>query len=1256
MGGQALSKKLKNPHGLKPEFLKSIGDFFGPLDEIDKGLVEKIGLFVVDGEEEDFLLSLAGNRKAADKLGYVQPAHYDPNGYKLQQELLRRRYAVLDPANTAPPVVWMRLAEVLEAIARASGSPSSFPPEFPGWLGTLMMETGALSSFNANYGKPNRWPLPALEPVLIEAGLAPDLMVLPLLGLVPEGQFRTANYYTYQGHFRDSFLQSVDYYQKHYPAVDKALKAGNSEQRVAALEVLTKAGFDFSLVTATLVQLACSSSKNVREQAMNCLTTCKQAARPHFEALLKEGAASERNEAALALWRWFGAEVAQSLLEHAEHESAERVKQTINKLVAAKDAASCSTTQIELPPVDVPLGVVPLSPEAKEQISTFVLKAHESYRKQQISWIKRMAEQYPGRPLTQTPLEPLKSENIEKLIAFIEGTQQDPNWVEGVAARSNIAGAWPPSGSWLTPPAVQLVHIVRFDMAVQWLTINRHNSKGFWWNNQRLMEAYRSNCSVPFGLREVDHAVASLPGSSAGFVAQTYLTNNNKWYTFCDWEPEAIWPLFAENMHLLKEVLMQVGGDSTKRANAFKVLSMFPHLPGEFVPLVWDIALGEAKTERKAAQEALKRLPDKAQKIIVSLKDGRQSVRSAAAEWLGTIGDTSAIEPLKEAFKKEKNEIAKGIILLALDSLHANVDEFLNRDELLKEAQTGMKKTLPKGMEWVPLDNLPKLHWEDTGKQVDPAIVQWWIVQSITQKSAVCSPILKKYLSMCKKKDASSFAKYVLATWIARDTATPPPEQAAEKARAEADSTWAKYSSYPQWAEHYKNDKENLYKALYQTYSSELLYSANDQKGMLAIASAAGDADCVKLAEQYIRKYYGYRLAQCKALVDLLAWLDNPLALQVLLSIANRFRTKSIREAAQAHVSAIADRQGWTIDELSDRTIPDAGFQRPEDETGQPIGTEAILELDYGPRQFEVRLNDELEPVICVKGEAKPLKAPPAPAKSDDEEKAKWAKKVFSDAKKIVKEVVKRQSERLYEALCTQRAWNFSDWFVYLAQHPIVGKLCTRLVWTAYDNSGTTFTTCFRPLEDGTLTNEADEEVKLPQDARILVAHSCNIPSALEEAWLKHLTDYDVTPLFSQFGKVAYNLSDERKKETELKDFEGHCITTFKLRGKATKLGYTRSEAEDGGCFYQYRKPFVSLAMQAVVEFTGSYLPESDIPAALTSFYFESLRADQPAWSSTRIPLEKVPAVLLTECYNDIRLIAKEGSGFDPKWREKSLY
>lgn len=150
----------------------------------------------------------------------------------------------------------------------------------------------------------------------------------------------------------------------------------------------------------------------------------------------------------------------------------------------------------------------------------------------------------------------------------------------------------------------------------------------------------------------------------------------------------------------------------------------------------------------------------------------------------------------------------------------------------------------------------------------------------------------------------------------------------------------------------YKNDKQNLVNQIYKSIMTTCLNSAINEKGMLAIVSAAGDGECAKVCEQYIRKWYGMRVAQCKALVEVLATIDHPLALQILLSIANRFRTKSIKQAAEEHVQAIADRQGWTIDELADRTIPDGGFERPRDENDEPCGDRAIQKSITGQGSF----------------------------------------------------------------------------------------------------------------------------------------------------------------------------------------------------------------------------------------------------------------------------------------------------------------
>jgi hypothetical protein len=935
-------------------------------------------------------------------------------------------------------------------------------------------------------------------------------------------------------------------------------------------------------------------------------------------------------------------------------EASGRVRQTIERLVAAPaepaaDAAGELTASSN--PVRIELGEVPLPEEARRGIRASL---EHSYR-QHLQMYERLVQRYnapdrPGQVSKPDRPTPVPHADLEALFAFAEGRRKDLDGVSDCLRR--YAYNRGPYGDWFAPPGVRLIHAVRLAFALHLLHIHQGR---LGWHDVRDLEAYRGRCPQRFGLRELDTAAATLPGGEPGMVLNAYLATNTKYHNFCDWEPAAVWPAFAERPELLQGLLgplpNAIGPDypwPEKRRNVFKVLAMFPRLPPGFLPVLWDLALGENKTERPLAQAALATVADKTCRIVVALQDGRQGVRAAAAEWLGKVGDAAAALPLKEAFRKEKQEVVRSALLMALEVCGADVGEFLDRDALVAEAEAGLAKKRPRGMEWVPLDGLPELCWQDTGQAVDRRVVQWWLVQGIQQKSVACGPLLCRYLAMCRPHQAAALAKFVLAAWIGHDTRTPSQEQAAERARADANRRWPLVSRY------YKNDKEAFYRQLFQQYVNEFVGSAIEQKGMLAVAAAAGDADCVKLCEQYVRKYYGTRLAQCKCLVEVLAWLRHPLALQVLLSLANRFRTKALRLAAAGHVQALADREGWTIDELADRTIPDAGFARPLDEAGAPVGTEAALVLDYGPRQFNARLGDDLQPVLTTV-EGKTIKNLPAPGTQDDADRARAARKAFTDAKKTVKEVVKRQAERLYEALCTQRAWRFEDWRRYLADHPVVGRLCVRLAWAAF--AGDRLMGLFRPLEDGSLTDEKDEEVTFEACILVRLAHTCNTPAETAAAWRLHFEDYDVTPLFVQFGRDTYTLPEDKQKETEITDFEGHRLTTFQLRGKATKLGYLRGEAEDGGSFTLYRKPFPSLGLQAVLTFTCSCLPEQDVPAALESLYFTALQGDRAAahsWDHSRLPLGKVPPVLLSECYNDVKQIAAEGSGYDPEWRGQS--
>ncbi|HEX2954556.1 MAG TPA: hypothetical protein VHR47_11325, partial [Bacillota bacterium] len=97
---------------------------------------------------------------------------------------------------------------------------------------------------------------------------------------------------------------------------------------------------------------------------------------------------------------------------------------------------------------------------------------------------------------------------------------------------------------------------------------------------------------------------------------------------------------------------------------------------------------------------------------------------------------------------------------------------------------------------------------------------------------------------------------------------------------------------------------------------------------------------------------------------------------------------------------------------------------------------------------------------------------------------------------------------------------------------------------------------------------------------------------------------------------------------------------------------------EDGGFFYQYKKRFSGLKIEAVIEFTGVPLPEENVKVALKNLYFTQIEEGDSGYfgSENLISLEDIPPVLLSETWNDLRRIAEAGDGFDAQWEKKVAY
>lgn len=133
---------------------------------------------------------------------------------------------------------------------------------------------------------------------------------------------------------------------------------------------------------------------------------------------------------------------------------------------------------------------------------------------------------------------------------------------------------------------------------------------------------------------------------------------------------------------------------------------------------------------------------------------------------------------------------------------------------------------------------------------------------------------------------------------------------------------------------------------------------------------------------------------------------------------------------------------------------------------------------------------------------------------------------------------------------------------------------------------------------------------------------------------------------------MVHAVPEHDLKQVEIEDRKGWLTDTFTLRGVLTKMGYQRAPAEDGGSFSHYYKHFSSLDLYVNIGFSGSYVPEENIPAVLFDLSFE--KNQQNYWDRNNLALQDVPPILLAESYADYLKVAQACSGYDADWENKT--
>lgn len=689
----------------------------------------------------------------------------------------------------------------------------------------------------------------------------------------------------------------------------------------------------------------------------------------------------------------------------------------------------------------------------------------------------------------------------------------------------------------------------------------------------------------------------------------------------------ALWPYVAERLDVIDEALGLSAQPVQRlgRTAAVRSLAVLPKTPQRYVGVLLQMAVGEAKGGRAEARALLADLPDLEARLITLLSDGHQAVRAGAAAWLGARDEVGAISHIVARLKKEKSDLARATMLDALARLGGPVDDFVGPTALTAEAKAGLKKARLEKLDWLDLDAQPQLAWAD-GTAVDPDVVRWWAALGVKLKEPGGNRLFELYLDRLDRDSAAKLSSWVLTAWIAYDTVRPDEATVNQQAEAYLRRWWSHMKRY--------FESEEEYRALLRReFASAYVNSGAATKGLLALAARVPAGSASVMVQRYLTDH-GARTSQASSLLEVMAVNGEPAALQVIVAAATRLRQKSVQDHAGRLVAAIAEARGWTADELADRTVPSAGLE--DDGTmSLPVGRAG--------RIYTARLADDLS-VTLENADGKAVKTLP----TGDDDATKASKKALSDTKRALKQITKFQAHRLYEALCAGRSWTTEAWARDVLSHPVMRRLAQRVVWLGLHGDGHAIG-AFRPTAEGDLTDAADGPVALDGFMRVAIAHAALLddPEAAND-WARHFEDYEIVPLMAQFDRPLLSLPKAMTGEA-IEDRMGWVSDAFAIRGAATKLGYARGEAIDGGWFDTYRKSFPSIGLDSVIAFTGNTLPEENVPVALVSLAFERQKRGGRV---AAVALSEVPPVLLSEAWCDYHAMAANAV-FDAEWRKK---
>jgi hypothetical protein len=385
-----------------------------------------------------------------------------------------------------------------------------------------------------------------------------------------------------------------------------------------------------------------------------------------------------------------------------------------------------------------------------------------------------------------------------------------------------------------------------------------------------------------------------------------------------------------------------------------------------------------------------------------------------------------------------------------------------------------------------------------------------------------------------------------------------------------------------------------------------------------------GTDDSARQLDPLIRQWPTFNgLGRATIGLDILAAIGSDTALSLLQALSGKkVKSRPLQLRAAQRIQDLANRRGMTSEQLADRLVPDLEF----DAAGTCI-------LDFGSRQFRVSLDARLKPEVrTLTGEH--LRDLPKPGAHDDEKQAAAAVAKWKAVKKSVTAVVPVQIGRLERAMCESRRWSVPDFVTYIVNHPIVGQLARRVIWTSHDGAAPVVT--FRVAEDRTFADAADASFALPANAEIGLLHPLEADAATLAAWTQCMVDYEIIQPFEQLGRAVRRASPEELRSTVISRVDKQTVDTGRVL-TLERRGWRRGPNIDSGGAVEMIKPIPAANAEAYLGVSpgiATWLIKEFPRQTLTDVIVA--RISPTAGIRERIPLSALDPISVSELLADL--------------------